>query len=81
MKSSNLNFLLDMSYIKPMTIGIWCGNGKPSCLNQFLQPLIDEINEVVCNGVHVNGYEIIVAVRCFICDAPARAFLKGSQPV
>lgn len=68
----------DMPDIKPMTIGIWCGVSKPSCLTAFLQPLINEINEIVWNGIHINDHRIEVAIRNFICDAPARAFLKGS---
>lgn len=67
-----------MPDIKPMIIGIWCGVSKPSCLTAFLQPLVDEINEIVWTDVHINGYRIEIAIRCCICDAPARAFLKGS---
>lgn len=60
-----------------MVVAIWCGNGKPTVLNDFLDPFIDELNEIVQNGISINGYEISVAIRCFICDTPARAYIKG----
>lgn len=60
-----------------MAIGIWSGNGKPSDLNEFLEPLVNDIDAVVKAGVTINGYRLDVKVRCFLCDAPARSFLKG----
>lgn len=60
-----------------MIIAIWCGNGKPTVLNDFLIPFVDELNEILLNGVLVNEFQIIITVRCFICDTPARAFIKG----
>lgn len=57
-----------------MAIGIWSGNGKPSDLNEFLEPLVNDIDAVVKAGVTINGYRLDVKVRCFLCDAPARSF-------
>lgn len=82
-KSSPIRFwpilsnIHDMPEIKPMIIGIWSGVGKPNNLTEFLQPLVTDINETVRNGIKINGYQIEVCVRCFICDSPARSFLKG----
>lgn len=60
-----------------MVIGIWSGIGKPNSLTEFLHPFVNELNKIVKNGVIINGYRIDVAVRCFLCDSPARSFLKG----
>lgn len=67
-----------MPKIKPMIIGLWCGRGKPNDLNEFLLALINDINTVVRDGIKINGYRIDVSIRCFLCDSPARSFLKGS---
>lgn len=63
--------------VKPMVIGIWCGESKPSNLNEFLLPLFNEIQTVTCNGISVNGFKLDVKIRIFVGDAPAIAFLKG----
>lgn len=30
------------------------------------------------NGIEINGHRLNVKIRCFICDAPARNFIKGT---
>lgn len=60
-----------------MVIAIWCGESKP-ILNEFLRPFVDELNELLRHGVMINGFQIKVFVRCFICDSPARAHIKGT---
>lgn len=64
--------------IEPLVIAIWCGVGKPNELNAFLHPFVAELKEVMQNGLSINGNRITIKVRCFICDTPARALLKGS---
>lgn len=66
-----------MRDIKPMVIAIWCGFSKPNSLTEYLQPFVDELNYLIRNGITINDYQINLSIRCFICDAPARAFLKG----
>jgi len=63
--------------IKPMIIGIFCGKGKPSDLLQFLQPFVNESQVIFSNGLSINGNKVEVKLRCFVCDSPARAFIKG----
>lgn len=60
-----------------MVIAIWCGNGKPTVLNEYLNPFVNELNEILLNNIFINDYQIKVVVRCFICDTPARAYIKG----
>lgn len=66
-----------MPQIEPMVIAIWCGTGKPTVLNDYLNPFVNELNEILQNRIFINNYQIKVSFRCFICDTPARAFIKG----
>ena len=62
---------------KPMCIGVFSGKGKPADLKEFLSPFVNEMNDILENGLIINGISISVSIRAFICDAPARAFVKG----
>lgn len=62
---------------KPFVIGIWCGNGKPKDLNEFLERLVDDLNEVIANGIGINGFQLNIKRVCFVADSPARSFLLG----
>lgn len=64
--------------IRPMAIGIFYGHSKPENVQQYLTPFIDEMLPILKHGLQLNGFKLLVRVRCFICDSPARAFLKGS---
>lgn len=66
-----------MTHIKPMVIGIYSGKGKPTDLNAFLHDFVNEMNDVLTNEIIINDFKISVKLRCFICDSPARAFIKG----
>lgn len=63
-----------------MVIGIYYGYGKPSDVKKILQPFVAEAMSVLQNGVSldIKGREnLLVKIRSFICDSPARAFIKG----
>lgn len=60
-----------------MIVAIWSGNGKPSILNDYLNPFVIELNEILESGILVNSYQIFVTVRCIIADTPARSYIKG----
>lgn len=61
-----------------MLIGIYAGDSKPSNLEAFLDPLVTELNELFVNGLSTRtGSRVLVKVRAFICDTPARALIKG----
>lgn len=72
-----LNKIVGMPEIKPMVIAIWCGEGKPTDLIGFLDPFVNELNDLLRDGILINDHKISIFVRCFICDTPARAFIKG----
>lgn len=66
-----------MPLVKPMIIGIWSGFGKPDCLTEYLGPFMRDIHFAIWNGIEVNGNRIEVGINSFICDSPARCWLKG----
>lgn len=64
--------------IKPMAIGIYLGKRKPSNIDNFLNPFVEEFIKLSETGLELeNGSLAKVKIRCFIADSPARAFIKG----
>ena len=53
---------------------IW--KGKPTDLNAYLRDFCDEAEILKLNGMDCNGVLYSVLIWLFVCDAPARAFLK-----
>lgn len=65
--------------IRPFVIAIWCGEGKP-VFNEFLRQFVDEPKSLgSADNFKINGYRMAIRIKCFICDTPARAYLKGTQ--
>ncbi|XP_052129192.1 uncharacterized protein LOC127750764 [Frankliniella occidentalis] len=62
--------------VAPVVIGIFYGRGKPTPIRRYLQDLIDNIQELSQNGVVIGNRRFEVSVRCFICDALGRAYLR-----
>lgn len=70
-----------MDHIQPMVIAIWSGLSKPNDVNEYLRRFVNELNEILEHGISINNKQIVVSLRCFVCDTPARSFLKGSNPL
>lgn len=64
--------------LQPMPIGIFLGKSKPANINTFLTPFVDELVPLLDTGFIINSHTITLKIRCFICDSPARAFVKGN---
>lgn len=62
--------------IPPIIAGIFYGHNKPKKVEQYLQPFVDEML-IINDGILINGQKLTVRIRSIICDAPARAFVKG----
>ncbi|KAB0803466.1 hypothetical protein PPYR_00436, partial [Photinus pyralis] len=60
----------------PFPIGVFYGNAKPQPLQLFLKDLINELNILMIEGITVMGKSYRVQIFAFMCDSPARAFLK-----
>ena len=61
---------------KPFIVSIYSGIGKPKSLSKYLEDFIEELNNLLKNGIVINGHHFNVEVMCLICDRPARSFIK-----
>ncbi|KYN02828.1 hypothetical protein ALC62_06346 [Cyphomyrmex costatus] len=64
-------------YTKPFIVGVYHGFQKPQCCNSFLKYFRDDCLEIFQNGITEYDKQITVKVNVFICDAPAKSFVKG----
>jgi len=64
---------------EPFAVGL-TGRTKPQSLEDFLNEFVADVQAALKNGVVVNGCDRTVAMHCFACDAPARAFVKTVTP-
>lgn len=56
-------------------IAIWCGEGK-AVLNEYLEQFVNEFLSLSEFGIEINSYQIHIYIKAFICDTPARAYVK-----
>ncbi|KAK7873667.1 hypothetical protein R5R35_013207 [Gryllus longicercus] len=82
-KSGNKEFwpiLCKVHYVpniyKAFPVAIYYGVGKPSNLDQYLENFIAEIRELK-RGFEIDGKVLKINIHSFVCDRPARAFIKG----
>lgn len=62
---------------EPVIVGLYCGVKKPTNLDEYLKDFIDEMLLLQSSPVHLEGVgSANILLSCFVCDAPARAFLK-----
>jgi hypothetical protein len=84
-RSSKLQFwpilaCITCDYTKtPFPIGIFCGLSKPKSVSQYLQKFVQDLQNVLANGITYKGKQFKVLVSSFICDAPARAYIKQTK--
>ncbi len=58
-------------------IAIYCGNSKPSSLEQFLEEFVDEATKLERQGFTSNQRHYDFCISQLICDAPARSFITA----
>lgn len=78
-KSSSEQFwpiMLKFSNFRPALVALYCGGKKPQPVDEFLKDFLEEYKELSQDGLLVNGKRLGVLIISFICDAPARSFLK-----
>lgn len=64
----------------PYLVALYFGTAKPNSVHDFIQPLVNEFNEINSTGIIINAGKLFLEVRCVIADAPARSFLKCTVP-
>ena len=64
---------------KPFVISLFSGNSKPATSSLFMKDFVTELLAVKENGIDVNGCHFSIKIRGFVCDAPARAFIKCTK--
>ena len=57
-------------------VGLYCGDKKPYDVTVYLNPLINELLDLCEHGISLSGASFVVSVHSFVCDAPARQFIK-----
>jgi len=62
---------------EPFPVAIYAGDKKPNDLELYFQKFIKEINELQINGLVLENNIFQINVLCFVCDRPARSFIKG----
>ena len=65
------------NYQEPFVVGIYHGNEKLGDASEFLAEFVAELSALVKDGVNVADTLHTVKIHSFVCDAPARAFMKG----
>lgn len=63
----------------PLIISVFKNSTKPSSALLFFKQFADEMRELLQAGLDYEGTNILVRLRCFIADAPARAFSLGHR--
>ena len=84
-KSSNdcfwpiLGLIIQENQPEPFIIGLWSGKSKPKDANLYLEKFVNEIKQISENGITYNDSVYSVTIENFICDTPARAFIKVTK--
>lgn len=63
----------------PFVVALYEGEGKPADLQAYMKNFLDEMDELLREGLTCQGRSFTVVLHAFICDAPARAYLKGTK--
>lgn len=78
-KSSNVQIwpiLCSVKRFQPFIVAVFCGNEKPNSVSDFMSEFLEELTRLQQDGIAFKDETLNVKVNAFICDAPARAFLK-----
>ncbi|KAG7470152.1 hypothetical protein MATL_G00136460 [Megalops atlanticus] len=82
-KSSNEQFWPILALIEedpnriPFVVALYSGQSKPSDANEYLSDFVMEMERIASDGVVYQSKLYKVEISAFVCDAPARAFIKN----
>ena len=78
-KSTNMQMwpiLCSFHNFAPFIAAMYCGKAKPNKPEEYLSDFLTELEQLLRDGI-VHGQKTLrLIVKAFVCDAPARAFLK-----
>lgn len=60
----------------PIIVAIYLGDSKPDSTEIFLADFVAESQELIQNGLVINGKKFSFKIAAFVCDTPARSFIK-----
>ena len=60
-------------------IGVYCGNKKPTDLDQYLNDFVTEAVGLPTNGIIHGGRHYNVKISSFVCDMPAKTYIKATK--
>ena len=63
----------------PFVIGVYCGYTKPRQAAEYLQEFVADLSLVSDRGFTHDERSYSVVIDNFICDTPARAFIKNTK--
>ena len=78
-KSTNTQFwpiLCKFHTFEPFVVALFCGKTKPDPLEDFITEFIEELQHLEENGISFDNKTYTIKIKSFVCDAPARSFLK-----
>uniref|UniRef100_A0ABD2XBM6 Transposase domain-containing protein n=1 Tax=Trichogramma kaykai TaxID=54128 RepID=A0ABD2XBM6_9HYME len=65
--------------LTPFVIGVYHGFKKPSSIEDYLRPFINEYKNLRSEGFNFRENSYKVKLRCVICDSPARSFCSNTK--
>lgn len=81
-KSTNVQLwpiLCSVKGFEPFVVALFCGTSKPDSLGNYLSDFKNELCELKRNSVSYKDETFSVSFSAFVCDAPARSFLKCTK--
>ncbi len=78
-KSTNADLwpiLCCINNCNPFVVAVYFGQGKPNSVSAYLEDFLNEYTVLRDNGLLFNNTTYKVIIKAFICDSPARAFIK-----
>lgn len=63
-------------YCLPFIVALYCGDSKPDSIDRFLDDFINESALLTEQGIVIDNIRFSVRIEAFVCDTPARAFIK-----
>ena len=61
----------------PFVVGLYCGAKKPPSIDDYMHDFVTELCSLLDSGIIYNDNHYPVQIDCFVCDAPARSFIKN----